>query len=212
MISQFFEVEIKQGHANRYLDLAASLKPALTAMGGCLFIDRFKSLTRQNLLLSYQIWQDEGSMTAWRVDAGHHKVQEIGREKVFSDYRIRIAQVIHEARPGRPIWQPERRTPYNDPARRRPTYVIAAESKNPELPVTSSWKRDAFESVYRPGYFAHLLDLPDYQSGLDFGGQLFTDPTIEYFRIFEVMRDYGMFDRTEAPQFYPPIKEDAITA
>jgi heme-degrading monooxygenase HmoA len=120
MIAQFFEVQIREGHADQYLDLAASLRPALEAMGGCLFIDRFKSLTRQNLLLSYQIWQDEGAMTAWRVHAYHHEVQKIGREKVFSDYRIRIAQVIHETRPGQPVWQPERRTPYNDPARRRP--------------------------------------------------------------------------------------------
>src|ERR1051325_10624572 len=103
MISQFFEVQMKDGLLDRYLDLAASLKPALTEMGGCLFIDRFKSLTRENLVLSFQIWQDEGSMTAWRVHAGHHGIQEIGREQVFADYRIRIAQVIHEARPGKPI-------------------------------------------------------------------------------------------------------------
>jgi hypothetical protein len=45
-------VQIKDGRVNTYMDLAASLKPALTAMGGCLFIDRFKSLTRENLLLS----------------------------------------------------------------------------------------------------------------------------------------------------------------
>jgi heme-degrading monooxygenase HmoA len=68
-------------------------------------------LTRENLLLSYPIWQDEGSMTAWRVDASHHRVQKIGRENIFSDYRIPIARVIHdEARPGKPNWQPERRT------------------------------------------------------------------------------------------------------
>jgi heme-degrading monooxygenase HmoA len=207
MISQFFEVQIKPGHADRYLDLAASLKPALNAMGGCLFIDRFRSLSRENLLLSYQIWQDEASMTAWRVDAGHHLVQEIGREKVFSDYRIRIAQVIHEARPGQPIWQPERRTPYNDPARRRPTYVIAWESSSAKIPAKTAWRGDSFESVYRDGYFAHLIDLPDHQSGLEFGPQLFADPTTQYFRIFEVMRDYGMYDRAEAPQYYPPIEK-----
>src|SRR5438045_1063677 len=85
MISQFFEVQIKEGRIDRYLDLAASLKPSLEAMGGCLFLDRFKSLNRKNLLLSYQIWQDEGSMIAWRVDAKHHKVQETGREHVFAD-------------------------------------------------------------------------------------------------------------------------------
>jgi heme-degrading monooxygenase HmoA len=205
MISQFFEVQIKEGHVSRYLDLADSLKAALTAMGGCLFIDRFSSLTRKNLLLSYQIWQDEGSMTAWRVHARHHRIQEIGRENVFSDYRIRIAQVIHEARPGKPAWQPERRTPYNDPARRPPTYVFVSESKDAKLPVTTQWRRDAFESVYRPGHFAHLIDLPDHQSGLEFGGEIFADPTTEYFRLFEVMRDYGMYDRAEAPQYYPPV-------
>ena len=97
MIGLFFEVETKPGHRDQYLDLAASLKPDLEAIGGCRFIDRFRSLTRENLLLSYQIWQDEGALTAWRAHAHHHDVQTLGRERVFSDYRIRVAQVIHEA-------------------------------------------------------------------------------------------------------------------
>jgi len=175
-------------------------------MGGCLFIDRFRSLTRENLLLSYQIWQDEGALAAWRVHGYHHKVQEIGREKVFSDYRIRVAQVIHEARPGQAVWQPDRRTPYNDPTRRPPTYVLAAESRRADLPAETEWQRDTFESVYREGRFAHLIDLPDIQSGIEFGQRLFSDPTTEYFRVLEVMRDYGMYERAEAPQYYPPVE------
>jgi heme-degrading monooxygenase HmoA len=205
MFALFFEVEIKPGQTDRYLDLAASLKPELTAMGGCLFIDRFRSLTRDNLLLSYQIWRDEGALTAWRVHARHHGVQTLGREKVFSDYRIRVAQVIHEAGPENPIWQPGRRTPYNDPERRPPTYVLVAESSNATLPVQAEWRSDAFASVYREGRFAHLIDLPDVQSGQAFGARLFADATTEYFRIVDVMRDYTMYDRTEAPQYYPPI-------
>src|SRR5215212_6136316 len=160
MIALFFEVQTRKGHRDQYLELAASLKPALEAMGGCLFIDRFKSLTREDLLLSYQIWQDEAALTAWRAHAHHHQVQTIGREKVFSDYRIRVAQVIHEERPGQPVWLPERRTPYNDPARRAPTYVLAAESKSATIPVKTEWRRDAFASVYREEHFAHLVDLP----------------------------------------------------
>src|SRR5262245_57424283 len=209
MIGLFFEVQTRPGHRDQYLDLAAALKPALEATGGCLSIERFRSLSREDLLLSYQIWQDEGTLTAWRVHGQHHRVQEIGREKVFADYRIRIAQVIHEARPGKPIWQPERRTPYNDPTRRRPTYVIATESKNADLPVATRWQHDSFESMYRPGYFAHLVDLPDDHSGLQFGAGLCADPTTEYVRVFEVMRDYGMYDRTEAPQYYPPVNRPA---
>jgi heme-degrading monooxygenase HmoA len=206
MIALFFEVETKPGHRDQYLNLAASLRPDLDAMGGCLFIDRFSSLTRENLLLSYQIWQDESAMTAWRVHGYHHEVQTKGREEVFSDYRIRIAQVIHEERPGQPVWQPERRTPYNDPARRPSTFAVIAESKHAELPVMTEWKRDDFKSVYRDGIFAHLIDVPDQQSGVELGRHLLADPTTEYFRIVEVMRDYGMFDRGEAPQYYPPVE------
>jgi heme-degrading monooxygenase HmoA len=209
MMSLFFEVEIKPERTEQYLNLAASLKPKLDAMGGCLFLDRFRSLSRENLLLSYQIWQDEGAMTAWRVDAQHHKVQTLGREKVFSDYRLRIAQVIHDARRGQPPWQPERRTPYNDPARRKPTHVLVTESRSAKLPVRPDWQTDAFASVYREGQFAHLVELPDVQSGAVFGDRLFADQTTEYVRIVEVIRDYGMYERTEAPQYYPPIARNA---
>jgi heme-degrading monooxygenase HmoA len=208
MIALFFEVQTRPGHRDQYLDLAASLRPALDANGGCLFIDRFSSLSRENLLLSYQIWQDEGAMTAWRVHGYHHEVQTKGREEVFSDYRIRIAQVIHEERPGQPAWQPERRTPYNDPARRPSTFVLVAESKHAELPAETEWRRDSFKSVYRDGTFAHLIDVPDQQSGVELGRRLLTNSTTEYFRIVEVMRDYSMFDRAEAPQYYPPVARD----
>src|SRR3979490_3164452 len=142
MTSQVCELQIKEGQINRYLDLAASLKPSLEAMGGCLFIDRFKSLSRRNLLLSYQIWQDEGSMIAWRVDPKHHTGQEAGREKVFDDYRLRIPKVLHEERPEKSAWRPERLSPYNDPKRRPPTFVVASESRNRDLSVETPWKRD----------------------------------------------------------------------
>ena len=208
MMSLFFEVEVKPERTEQYLTLAASLKPRLDAMGGCLFLDRFKSLTRDNLLLSYQIWQDEGAMTAWRVDAQHHKVQTLGRERVFSDYRLRIAQVMREARPGQAVWQPERRTPYNDPARRKPTYVLVTESRSAELPVRPEWSNNAFASVYREGQFAHLVELPDPQSGIAFGDRLLAAATTEYVRIVEVIRDYGMYDRSEAPQYYAPVARD----
>jgi len=209
MLSLFFEVAIKPGRIDQYLNLAASLKPELEAMGGCLFLDRFKNLSRDNLILSYQIWQDEGSLTAWRVQAHHHEVQTLGRDKVFSDYRIRVAQVIFEARRGQPVWQAEQRSLYNDPKRRPPTYLLATESKNKELPVASDWRSEAFASVYREGQYAHLIELPNHQSGVALAPRLFDEPSTDYIRIVEVTRDYGMYDRTEAPQFYPPKSREA---
>lgn len=209
MISLFFEVQIKEGQVDRYLDLAASLKPSLEAMGGCLFLDRFRSLTRKNLVLSYQIWEDEGSMTAWRVDPKHHTVQAAGRERVFDDYRIRVSQVLHEEKPGKPAWRPERLSPYNDPKRRPPTFVLVSESRSAKLPLETQWTHDVFESVYRPGVFAHVVGVPSPAEGIATGRELFAEPTTGYFRVLEVMRDYGMFARAEAPQYYPPVRRPA---
>ena len=204
MLSLFFEVEIKPGRVDQYLNLAASLKGELEAMGGCLFIDRFKSLSRDNLILSYQIWQDEGSLTAWRVQAHHHEVQTLGRDQVFSDYRIRVAQVVYQAKRGQPVWQAEARTLYNDPKRRPPTYVLVTESKSAKLAAVYDWQSEAFASVYREGQYAHLIQLPDEPSGIAFAPRLFDALSTDYVRIVEVTRDYGMYARAEAPQFYPP--------
>lgn len=143
-------------------------------------------------------------MVAWRVNAKHHGVQETGREHVFADYRIRIAQVLHEERLEKSAWRPERLSPYNDPKRRPPTFVVASESRSRELAVETPWERDVFESVYRPGMFAHLVDVPSFDAGVGLGRKLFAEATTDYFRVLEVMRDYGMLDRGEAPQYYPP--------
>jgi hypothetical protein len=71
------------------------------------------------------------------------------------------------------------------------------------------WQSEVFASVYRDGQFAHLIELPDQQAGVVLASQLFDEPTTDYVRIVEVVRDYGMYDRTEAPQFYPPKSRDA---
>src|ERR1700744_5219942 len=111
MIGLFFEVQTRPGHRDQSLELAASLRPALDANGGCLFIDRFQRLSREHFLLSYPNWQDGGALPAWGGARENTGVQETGREAVFPDYRTRIAQVIHEPGPTKPIWTPERRTP-----------------------------------------------------------------------------------------------------
>lgn len=203
-VSQFFEVQIKPGRVDTYLDMAASLKPLLDKMGGCMSIERFKSHSRSNLLLSYQIWRDEASLTAWRSNAQHHAVQCMGRAEIFSDYRIRVAQVVHEQQPGANPWTPMRLTTYNDPVLRPPTFAVISESRCASAPTRTMAPYDSFESVYRPGQFAHLFDVPSADAGAALGMELLADPTTEYFRVFEVYRDYGMFDRREAPQYYPP--------
>jgi heme-degrading monooxygenase HmoA len=201
VIAVLFEVTPKPGARDAYLETAARLRPALDAMGGCLFIDRFRSLQRAATLLSFQIWRDEAALVRWRVDSQHHKAQTLGRTRLFADYRLRIAQVIRDESAGQAAWIPQRLGAYNDPASRTPRFVAIAESNTATFAVPAT-SVESFESIYRPGEFAHLFDL------VAPGDVTLTrNADAQRLRICEIERDYGMHERAEAPQFYPPVEK-----
>ena len=215
MIALFFEVTPRAGQRERYLAMAAALRPDLDALGGCLFIDRFRSLQTRSLqtrssqtdglILSFQIWRDEAALTAWRVHEAHHHTQTVGRTAVFSDYRLRVAQVIREEQPGKPAWQAQHRAGWHDAAAKPPRFVVIAESTSASLDVPSGCTHETYESLKRSGEFAHLVTVPDYPSALEVTENCRIGAPAYRFRTCEVERDYGMFDRTEAPQYYPPV-------
>ena len=107
MIGLFFEVIPLQGHASRYFELAAALRPELERSGGVLFIDRYTSADRPEVILSHQWWEDEESLIRWHAHTQHRAIQRAGREQHFRDYRLRIGPVVdasHAASAARSLW------------------------------------------------------------------------------------------------------------
>ena len=98
MIGLFFEVIPLEGHASHYFELAAFLRPELEQSGGVLFIDRYTSVDRPEVILSHQWWADEKSLVRWRENTQHRGIQRAGRELHFKDYRLRIGPAIDPAR------------------------------------------------------------------------------------------------------------------
>lgn len=96
MIAVIFEVWPHPEAKQTYLDLAASLGARLGEIEGFVSIERFQSLTHPAKLLSLSFWRDEEAVTRWRNLEAHREVQHIGRERVFSDYRLRIASVVRD--------------------------------------------------------------------------------------------------------------------
>src|SRR3954470_846409 len=94
MFGLFFEVIPLDGHAPRYFELAAALKPELERNGGVLFIDRYTSMDRPDVVLSHSWWESEQALIRWREHSQHRAIQRAGREQHFRDYRIRIAIAI----------------------------------------------------------------------------------------------------------------------
>jgi len=99
MIAVIFEAEPRDGQQEAYLSLAAALRPELERIDGFISIERFQSLADPGRLLSLSWWRDEAAVAQWRRFEQHRAAQRAGRERIFRDYRLRVAQVLRDYGP-----------------------------------------------------------------------------------------------------------------
>jgi heme-degrading monooxygenase HmoA len=96
MLGVIFEFEPVAESRQQYLDIAAKLGEELENIDGFISIERFESLTRPGKILSLSFWRDEAAIQAWRNLDAHRAAQRAGRDRLFSDYRLRVAEVIRD--------------------------------------------------------------------------------------------------------------------
>jgi heme-degrading monooxygenase HmoA len=96
MIAVIFEVTPNDGKRQDYLDIAASLRSELDKIEGFISIERFQSLSDPEKVLSLSFWKDEESVTSWRNLETHRMAQSKGKQYIFKDYRLRIADVSRD--------------------------------------------------------------------------------------------------------------------
>ncbi|MBR0653315.1 antibiotic biosynthesis monooxygenase [Roseomonas terrae] len=96
MIAIIFEVEPAEGRMDDYLTIAAAMRAELEKQPGFIAVERFRSLTNPQKLLSLSFWEDEAAVRNWRCHAAHRGAQAAGRGGVFAGYRLRVAGVIRD--------------------------------------------------------------------------------------------------------------------
>lgn len=96
MIAVIFEVLPHAEHRQAYLDTAANLRPHLEMIDGFISIERFESLSQPGKVLSLSFWRDEAAVLQWRNLEVHRQAQTAGREHIFADYRLRVADVLRD--------------------------------------------------------------------------------------------------------------------
>lgn len=96
MLAVIFELEPRMGKTADYLDEAAALAPLLEQIDGFISIERFESLTHPGRILSLSFWRDEAAIELWRNMDSHRHAQVKGRSEIFSDYRLRVAEVVRD--------------------------------------------------------------------------------------------------------------------
>jgi len=223
MFSVIFEVHPKSDRWDAYLGYGKLLRPDLEQIEG--FVDniRYRSLTREGWLLSLSGWRDEKALVRWRTLAAHHGVQEKGRFEVFLDYHLRVGQLTRDTRLPDGCALHEQRLDETQTgeattvtlidAKRPPEWV---EKNSPEdvakwlglAPNASglvSW--DVFDAVLTPGEIILLMSWRDQGAAVAFEASA-NPPEGARQRRVRVIRDYGMFDRREAPQYYPEVRAD----
>lgn len=89
-----FEVTIKDGKMDNYLNMAACLKDSIAKAEGFIRSERFSSLSVNGKLLSMSVWKDEESIEKWRNLTAHRMCQKHGRMNDFADYKITVVTPI----------------------------------------------------------------------------------------------------------------------
>ena len=218
MFAVIFQVHPHASAWEDYLGHAATLRPDLLGIDGFLDNERFGSRDRPGWLVSLSLWRDEKALVRWRTQVRHHLAQEAGRDHVFADYRLRVGEVVADSGADAPL--PQQRF---DETEAGPVRTLTLTEHPEEPPMNGALEAERFESITRPGAFLWLRGWPDLaaaQAGTAQAGtaqaaaaqgtttqpgstQPSTVPAGRT-RIVRVIRDYGMIQRGEAPQYYPP--------
>ncbi len=218
MFSVLFEVHPRPAQWDAYLDYAKMLRPELERIDG--FVDniRYRSLTREGWLLSLSGWRDEKALVRWRTQAMHHGVQEKGRSDVLLDYHLRVGQLTQDTRLPEGCALQEQRLDETETG--DATTIVLIDVQRPAEWVAKSapgdvakslgladdaaglvaW--DVFDAVLSPGDVILLTSWRALAAAQAFEAAI-TLPDDARLRRVRVVRDYGMFDRRESPQYYP---------
>lgn len=219
MFSVLFEMLPRAEKRDAHTELAASLLPELGQMPG--FVDGvlYKSLLRDGWLLSLSTWRDEKSLVRWRTRQIHAEAQGRGRAEVLEDYRFRIGEVTYDTEIPEGCALRDQRLDETEigggtavtliDAQQAPEWVASQDPREIALFLgfdlnsygdCVSW--DVFENVYKPGALILLCAWKDQESAIGFTKNAMV-PDDSRIRSTRIVRDYSMFDRREAPQYFP---------
>ncbi len=102
MIVCIIEYGVRTGMGGRLQEAFAALVPEIEAIDGFICMDNFQSQTRPGVMLEVSYWRDERALNAWIGNAAHREAMPLGRNEIFSWYKISSTEVKRQI-----DWTPE---------------------------------------------------------------------------------------------------------
>ena len=197
------------------------LRPELEQVEG--FVDniRYKSLIREGWILSLSNWRNEKSLVRWRTRIRHHEVQQKGRDEILADYHLRVGQITADNQIPAGYALTEQRLDETEVGEGTTVTLINAtcpaewkETNNPydcaEWLGLDPWAADCtswdiFDAVLTPGDLILLISWKDATAAQAYEDASAPNDKARVRRV-RIVRDYGKYDRREAPQYYADAK------
>jgi heme-degrading monooxygenase HmoA len=215
MFVVIFEVQPKPERWTDYLDTAKLLRPEIEQIDGFVDNERFKSERTDGRVLSLSTWRDEKALVRWRTQVTHHtRGQAPGRMEIFADYHLRVGEITSDS--AAPEVERSGGDRFDVTEVGAATIVTLTEvgpdagEVAPSLAPTEGTPglvdQEWFTSITEEGKRVLLVSWNDDQAARAFvpkgpgpGGTL-------RHREARIIRDYGMRDRREAPQYFPDVE------
>ena len=171
----------------------------------------------QRRLVSLSTWRDEKAVIRWRTQGEHHGVQEKGRAEVFEDYHLRVGEIFADSK------VPAAKQQRFDETEIGEAKVVSLTEVEPDQKDGLSGaslaaqlglddgshgaiRRETFESITMPGKLLLLVSWRDAKAADGFSPKTLAGAKALRHRRVRIIRDYGMFERREAPQYYPDVR------
>jgi heme-degrading monooxygenase HmoA len=185
----FFDVLPKSGFVDAYFAMALGLRSIAEKNTGFISVERFKNLQRPDWYLSFSCWGDEESLTSWRCQPDHSSAQVCGRNLILEDYRLRVASELpNTINLAGPLG----------------AEIVVAYIGNFEV-IKNALSKITMPNVI-PRYFQGVINpergiaLAEWSANQSIQLENYSESNLFDVRCFSVVRDYGMFDRAQAPQ------------
>jgi heme-degrading monooxygenase HmoA len=213
MFVVIFEVQPRTDQFDRYLEIARMLRLELERIDGFIDNERFASRRLAGRILSLSTWRDEKSVIRWRTLAIHHRMQEKGRFEVFAHYHLRVGEVVTDTHI--PAGHTLRQQRFDETEIGAAKWASITEVSPAAEGAASTnlaadlglrdadglIEQDSFDSIYNAGKSLLLASWQDEAAAAAWMPHV----TLRHRRV-RIIRDYGMADRREAPQYYTPVE------
>lgn len=96
MIAMIFEYWVDENHREAYQQQSARMRQLVNEIDGFISIETYHSKVDPSKTLALGFFRDEDAVTEWRNVIEHRKAQVLGRRLFFTDYRLRMAEVVRD--------------------------------------------------------------------------------------------------------------------